>query len=105
MAIRTDVDAVRAIADVDDSFIDADEDMDPFIEASNILVDWLVTKQTAASVAAYSSKQLRNIETWLAAHFYCIKDAQRVRVRMRVRLAPWSYPPKMVWWLRAWALV
>lgn len=79
MAIRTDVDAVRAIADVDDSFIDADEDMDPFIEASNILVDWLVTKQVAASAASYSSKQLRNIETWLAAHFYCIKDAQRVR--------------------------
>lgn len=79
MPIRTDADLIRGIADVDDFLIEEDSDLDPFIEAANVLTEWIVAKQTETSTAAYPSRTIRNIETWLAAHAYCILDPQRVR--------------------------
>ncbi len=46
----------------------------PFIEAANILVTQCCTELNDD----YTADQLEKIETWLAAHFYTVRDMRRV---------------------------
>ena len=50
--------------------VDASITLDPFIDAANLLV----TQCCTGLDEAYSSGQLIIIETWLAAHFYTVRD-------------------------------
>lgn len=45
----------------------------PFITAANVLVDRVSTKDTAGIL---STTALKEIESWLAAHFYATRDQQ-----------------------------
>lgn len=68
MSIRTQEDLVRAI--ISNS---AGIDTTPFIRAASLLVDKLDVYDTAG---VHSVADLKEIETWLAAHFYGLRDAQ-----------------------------
>ena len=46
--------------------------LDPFIKAAAILVDKVAAKNIL------SKETLKVIETWLAAHFYCMRDPRTV---------------------------
>lgn len=48
--------------------VETDIDLDPFITAANSLVTELCVS------AGYAADRLKLIETWLAAHFYAIRD-------------------------------
>lgn len=64
---RTTSDLVKGICEVDVSI-----DLTPFITAANALV-------TEACVpAGYDANRLELIETWLAAHFYSIRDPRTI---------------------------
>ena len=65
MAI-TDAD-VEAIVEVDPTITD----LSPFISASKVLMD------AATATADYPTATYDSIHTWLAAHFYCIRDSRR----------------------------
>jgi hypothetical protein len=60
---RTTPELVRGVIEVNDEI-----DLDPFISASNKLVT------ARCSDAGYDTDLLQEIETWLAAHFYAIRD-------------------------------
>jgi hypothetical protein len=60
---RTTADLVKGILDVDE-----DISLTPFINAANVLVT------EACGSAGYEDDHLQQIETWLAAHFYCSRD-------------------------------
>jgi hypothetical protein len=62
---RTTDSLVMAIIDVDSGDV-----LDPFISAANNLVTQCCTG--SAMDPAYSAQVLQEIETWLAAHFYCM---------------------------------
>jgi hypothetical protein len=66
MAVRCSPDDVQAIIDYDPAI----ENLDPFIEAANELV----TEICAPAVNGYSATRLKQIETWLAAHFLAVRD-------------------------------
>lgn len=68
MAIRTNDEAVRAIIENCSSI-----SMTPFMHAANSLVDKIDTYDTEGVL---SNSDLKLIETWLAAHFYGVRDAQ-----------------------------
>ena len=68
---RTNAALVEAIIDVESGI-----DLDPFINAANSLV---TQESTGDSVdTEYPESQLIMIETWLAAHFYCMYDPRAV---------------------------
>lgn len=52
---------------------DADISLVPFISAAGSLVDYVSAQDTGSVLSA---AQLRDVETWLAAHFYAIRDQQ-----------------------------
>lgn len=54
--------------------VQGDIKMDLFIDAATNLVDWLEANCDAFSTL--SDAQKRNVETWLAAHFYSRRDFQ-----------------------------
>ena len=62
---RTTSAEVEAIIEVDVSI-----PLDPFIAVANSLVNQLVAEESDAPDEA----RLTLIETWLAAHFYCMRD-------------------------------
>ncbi len=64
MARATD-DLIEGIIDVDSAILLA-----PFIDAANMLVTQFCTDLTVD----YTNAQLVQIETWLAAHFYTVRD-------------------------------
>jgi len=60
---RTTPELVAGIIEVDGSIT-----LDPFILAASVLVDDIAEK------SGHSSDRLQLIETWLAAHFYTVRD-------------------------------
>lgn len=60
---RTTPDLVKAIIEVDASI-----DLTPFIVAAGALVDDIAVE------SGHSADRLQLIETWLAAHFYTVRD-------------------------------
>lgn len=54
----------------------------PFIEVANNLVTRVCVPALAADTD-YVAADLELIERWLSAHFYCIRDAQRVQESVR----------------------
>ena len=70
MAVRTTDDLVKGIIEVD-----ATISLTPFIAAANSLV----TKCCTDLDEDYSVAELQQIETWLAAHFYTVRDGRAFR--------------------------
>ncbi len=68
MAWRTTQEEVRTIIETD-----SDLNIAPFLDAANALVDYIVTQDSAGILSAKLKEQ---IEKWLAAHFYAIRDLQ-----------------------------
>lgn len=66
MPIRTNTDRIKAICKVKDQ-----HDLTEFIDAASQLVDDLCL------TSGYTDVKLARIETWLAAHFYCILAPRR----------------------------
>lgn len=73
MAIRTNRAKVEGVLERDTSI-----PIDPFITTANLMVDWLDSKDTDSEL---SDALLLEIETYLAAHFYTLKD-QRMSFQM-----------------------
>ncbi len=76
MALRTDEDSVAAIIEVDEEIA-----LDPFMTAANLLVNRIVAPAEGDDDLLYyevgdadDDAALTVIETWLAAHFYAIRD-------------------------------
>jgi len=63
--MRTTADQVKAVIEVDTTSV---PDLTPFITAANELVT------ECCADAGYTDARLALIETWLAAHFYAIRD-------------------------------
>ena len=68
MAIRVTEEDVRAVIDTDSAL-----SIRPFIVAASSLVDKVATADTGALL---STDDLVEVERWLAAHFYAIRDPQ-----------------------------
>lgn len=68
MAIRTTPEAVRGIVDSDPSI-----PMEPFIVAASLLVDKVAKDDINRELSA---DDLAEIERWLAAHCYSMRDRQ-----------------------------
>lgn len=69
MAVRTTTELVEAIIENSESVT-----LTPFIAAANTLVDQCCTDLTVD----YTSDELAQIETWLAAHIFTIRDMRAV---------------------------
>jgi len=67
VASRASDSDVREVIESDSSI-----SMRPFIAAASAIVDWI--DGTCDSSNVLSTTQLRQIETWLAAHFYSRRD-------------------------------
>ena len=67
MAVRTTSSLVEAIIEVDSNIT-----LTPFIAAANTLV----TKCCTDLDEDYTAAELVQIETWLAAHFYTVRDGR-----------------------------
>jgi len=65
MAVRTTDELVEGIIDVDSAI-----SLTPFIAAANMIV----TKCCTELDDDYTAAQLLQIETWLSAHFYTVRD-------------------------------
>ncbi len=65
MAVRTTSSLVEAIIEVDSNIA-----LTPFIAAANTLV----TRCCTDLDVDYTSDELEQIETWLSAHFYTVRD-------------------------------
>lgn len=70
MAVRTTVEAVGLIIDVDSGI-----SLTPFIEVANALV----TKHCVDG--AFTVAELELVERWLAAHFYCVRNPRTTQER------------------------
>ena len=68
MGIRTNDEAVRAVLDTDAAI-----EVAPFIKTANSLTNYVARRDAAGLLDA---EALRQIETYLAAHFYALKDPQ-----------------------------
>lgn len=66
MSLRTTPELVAGIIRVNPEIL-----LDPFISTASSLVDRIAAK------GLLSVEQLTNIETWLAAHFYSVRDPRR----------------------------
>jgi hypothetical protein len=73
MAVRTDDALVGGIVELDE-----DITVTPFITAANLLVNRICVPAKDADGDPYytDEEELTIIETWLAAHFYCVRDAR-----------------------------
>lgn len=71
MAIRTTAELVGGIIEVNASI-----PLTPFIAAASSLVDIIESQQDSNN--SISAAQLILVETWLAAHFYCMRDPRVV---------------------------
>ena len=60
---RTTPELVEAIIEVDSTV-----DLQPFIDSATEIVT------ECCGAAGYSATYIRDIETWVAAHFYCARD-------------------------------
>lgn len=69
---RTTPELVAAIIEVD-----ASVDLDPFIAAASAMVDDVAEK----AKPALTDERLELVETWLAAHFYCMRDPRTTSER------------------------
>lgn len=70
MAVRTTALAVGGIIEVNDG-----DDLDPFIETANYLVDACCLYASDGTTSlGYTDTQLELIERWLSAHFYAIYE-------------------------------
>lgn len=69
---RTNSSLVEAIIDVSSGVV-----LDPFIDAANALVTQCCTGDAVDTT--YDDAQLVIIETWLAAHFYCMFEPRSVK--------------------------
>ena len=70
MAVRTTVDNVEGIIDIDSGI-----SLTPYIEVANMLVTQCCSTVTDSDgVLVYDATKLELIERWLAAHFYHIRD-------------------------------
>jgi len=74
--VRTDPDLVAGIIEVDE-----DIDLEPFIQAASILVDRVAAVADSKDLLLPATDDdpdreevLTQIETWLAAHFYTVRD-------------------------------
>jgi hypothetical protein len=65
--IRTTPELVAGLVQVDSNIT-----LDPFISAASILTD-----RVAAESNSPDDNVLQVIETWLAAHFYCVRNPRR----------------------------
>jgi hypothetical protein len=70
MAFRTTDDLVEAIIEVDSSIV-----LTPFIAAANAIV----TQCCSNLSVNYSTEELQQIETWLSAHMYTVRDGRAFR--------------------------
>jgi len=68
MAWRTTEDAVRELLETDDSI-----NIEPFIDAANAVTDYIVSQDSDGILSSALKVQ---IEKYLAAHFYALKDPQ-----------------------------
>lgn len=68
MAWRTTQEEVRVLIPTDSNLSIA-----PFLDAASALVDYIVTQDTASILTTALKEQ---IEKWLAAHYYAIRDLQ-----------------------------
>ena len=68
MANRTNANAVRAVIECDPAIT-----LDQFIETANALTDYVASQDTDGIL---STKMLKQIETYLAAHYYSLRDPQ-----------------------------
>ena len=68
MAIRVSAKEVRGIIDTD-----PDIDMTPFIKAANLLVNRVDTCAAQRGITLLDD-ELKEIERWLAAHYYAKRD-------------------------------
>lgn len=72
MAIRTEECKVREIIDTD-----PDLDILPFITYANTMTDKIATRATDMAITV-TAAELLLIETYIAAHFYALKDPQYI---------------------------
>ena len=68
MAIRTTSEMVEAVIEVDSA-----ADLDPLITAASALTDYIASADT---LSVLTSDLLLQIETYIAAHLYALKDPQ-----------------------------
>jgi hypothetical protein len=93
MATRTTAELVGGVIEVDSTI-----SLDPFILAASSLVDQVQQYIEENSIPEYASglthdERLELVETWLAAHFYHIRDPQAIREQAGSVGA--SYPSKV----------
>ncbi len=75
MAVRTTTALVEGIIEVDSAI-----SLTPFIAAANAIVTQTSTN-LSASLTAYTDEQLTQIETWLSAHFYTVREGRAFEER------------------------
>jgi len=68
MAWRTTPEEVRTIIETDN-----DLNVAPFLDAAEVVVDYIESQDSDSVLSAKAKEQ---IEKWLAAHFYAIRDLQ-----------------------------
>lgn len=76
MAIRTTKDLVIKVLmdDYGERLCGGNPDLSPFISAANNLVGQIDACVTRNNKTALTTSQKREVETWLAAHFYQMSD-------------------------------
>lgn len=76
MAVRTTASLVGGIIEVDDTIIVTASLLDPFMQAANLLINRLLVpaKKSDGTPFFTDETELQTIETWLAAHFYAVRD-------------------------------
>jgi hypothetical protein len=97
MPIRCTADDVRAVSETDtDNFPDTPEELTPFIRVASRLVDKLLMNAVDANGDPWhDDDSLKDIETWLAAHFYHILDPQLVREEVSTLRAVYQQEVKL----------
>jgi hypothetical protein len=68
VAIRTTAELVTGIITLDDE----DDDLTPFIDVANMLVDAVCVNDSEGEPFGYTDAELERIERWLSAHFYAV---------------------------------
>jgi len=68
MPYRADDASVVKIIELEDE----EDDLEPFIRAANMLVNAHCLTDSEGESLGYTDQELKDIETWLAAHFYAV---------------------------------